>query len=136
VTVTLVDGIVLARSAFNHSINYRSAVVLGVAELVEGDDAKMAALEAFTERLIPGRWPDVRRPSPKELKATNVLSVALDEASAKVRTGPPNDDEDDLDWPAWAGVLPLAVVPGTPEPDPGLAPDRAVPPYVTGYRTK
>jgi uncharacterized protein len=128
--VTLVDGIVLARSAFNHSINYRSVMVLGVAELVEGDAEKMSALEAFTERLLPGRWADIRHPSPKELKATSVLSLSLDEASAKVRTGPPNDDEADLTWPTWAGVVPLDVVPGAPIPDPAGAEGRSLPPYL------
>ena len=132
VTVTLVDGIVLARSAFNHSINYRSVMVLGVAELVETDAGKMDALEMFTERLLPGRWADVRRPSPKELKATSVLSVGLDEASAKIRTGPPNDDDADLTWPAWAGVVPLDVVAGSPVPDPLLGDGHDAPAYLAG----
>jgi nitroimidazol reductase NimA-like FMN-containing flavoprotein (pyridoxamine 5'-phosphate oxidase superfamily) len=133
VTVTLVDGLVLARSAFNHSINYRSVVVLGRPMIVEGDDAKLRALEAFTEQLLPQRWSDIRVPTANELKATTVLSIELDEASAKIRTGPPNDDEGDLTWPAWAGVVPLTVAPGTPEPDPRLADGTPEPDYLAGY---
>ena len=132
VTVTLIDGLVLARSAFNHSINYRSVMVLGVATLA-ADDEKLEALEAFTEQIVPGRWPDARKPTAKELKATSVLSLNLNEASAKVRAGPPNDDPEDLSWPVWAGVLPLALVTGEPVPDPAPPGDRAVPDYVTGY---
>jgi nitroimidazol reductase NimA-like FMN-containing flavoprotein (pyridoxamine 5'-phosphate oxidase superfamily) len=106
VTATIFDGLVLARSVFNHSVNYRSVVVLGTAIPVEGDE-KAVALQAFTEHLAPGRWAEARRPTPKELKATWILSLALDEASAKVRSGPPLDDEADLDLPVWAGVVPV-----------------------------
>jgi nitroimidazol reductase NimA-like FMN-containing flavoprotein (pyridoxamine 5'-phosphate oxidase superfamily) len=120
-TVTLVDGLVLARSVFNHSVNYRSVVVLGRAAPV-GEDEKLRALEAFTERLLPGRWAEVRPPTAGELKATSILRLPLAEASAKVREGPPKDDEDDYAWPVWAGVIPLELRPGEPVPDPRLAP--------------
>jgi nitroimidazol reductase NimA-like FMN-containing flavoprotein (pyridoxamine 5'-phosphate oxidase superfamily) len=120
-TVTLVDGVVLARSIFNHSINYRSVVVLGRATAVTDVDAKRRALEAFSARLLPGRWADVRPPTATELKATSILRLPLDEASAKVRTGPPNDNEEDYGWPVWAGVIPLALTAGEPQPDPMLA---------------
>jgi nitroimidazol reductase NimA-like FMN-containing flavoprotein (pyridoxamine 5'-phosphate oxidase superfamily) len=129
-TVTLLDGIVLARSAFHHSMNYRSAVVLGRFRPVEGDDARTAALEAFTEQLVPGRWRHVRAPSRKELKATAVLALALDEASAKVRTGPPVDDDEDHAIDVWAGVTPLALTRGTPVPDPLLRPGIPLPDHL------
>jgi nitroimidazol reductase NimA-like FMN-containing flavoprotein (pyridoxamine 5'-phosphate oxidase superfamily) len=119
-TVTLIDGLVLARSAFHHSMNYRSVVVLGQARFVEGPEERAAALEAFTERLIPGRWAEVRPPSRQELKGTRVLALSLDEASAKLRTGGPVDDEDDYALDAWAGVVPLRMAPGAVEPDPLL----------------
>jgi uncharacterized protein len=119
-TVTLVDGIVLARSIFNHSINYRSVVVLGRAAAVTDVDEKLWALEAFSARLLPGRWPDVRPPTATELKATSILRLPLSEASAKMRTGPPKDNEEDYGWPVWAGVIPLVVTAGRPEPDPAL----------------
>ena len=129
-TVTLLDGLVLARSAFHHSMNYRSVVVLGQARLVEGDAERRAALRAFTERLVPGRWDEVRPPNRQELKATQVLALTLDEASAKLRRGGPVDDEDDHALDVWAGVLPLALERGAPEPDarlrPGIAPSAAV----------
>jgi uncharacterized protein len=121
-TVTLVDGLVLARSIFNHSINYRSVVVLGRAAAVTDVDEKLRALEAFSARLLPGRWAEVRSPTATELKATSILRMPLDEASAKVRTGPPKDNEDDYGWPVWAGVIPLAVTAAEPEPDPALEP--------------
>lgn len=105
-TVTLLDGIVLAKSVFNHSIDYRSVVVLGRATLVEGDE-KVAALEAFTEHVAPGRWFESRRPTPLELKATSILSLPLDAASAKVRTGPPEEEPEDVDLPYWSGVVPV-----------------------------
>lgn len=107
VTVTLVDGLVLARSAFHHSMNYRSVVVFGKARLVESNEEKLGALRAFTEHLIPGRWQEARQPNQTELDATLVLALPLAEASAKVRTGPPLDDEEDMDFPVWAGVIPL-----------------------------
>jgi len=106
VTATIFDGLVLARSVFNHSVNYRSAVVFGTARLV-GADEKEAALRAFAEHLAPGRWDEARRPTATELKATSILWVPLDEASAKVRTGPPEDEPEDLDLPVWAGVVPV-----------------------------
>ena len=105
-TVTLVDGLVLARSVFNHSVNYRSVVVFGTATLVE-DDEKREALRALTEQLAPGRWDEARQPTTKELKATWILSLPIDEASAKVRTGPEEDEPEDLDLPVWAGVVPM-----------------------------
>lgn len=116
-TVTLLDGLVLARSAFHHSVNYRSVVVLGVARPVEGSDERLRALEAFTEKLIPGRWGEVRPPTPNELKGTRVLAMQLDEASAKVRSGPPIDELADHDLRVWAGVLPLRLHPGEPQAD-------------------
>jgi nitroimidazol reductase NimA-like FMN-containing flavoprotein (pyridoxamine 5'-phosphate oxidase superfamily) len=121
-TVTLVDGLVLARSAFHHSINYRSVVVLGTCAAVEGPEQREAALRAFTERLVPGRWDEVRPPTPQELKGTRVLAMALDECSAKVRTGPPVDDDEDYELPVWAGVVPLETVARPPVADPKLAP--------------
>jgi uncharacterized protein len=121
-TVTLIDGIVLARSIFNHSINYRSVVVLGRATAVTDIDEKRRALEAFSGRLLPGRWADVRPPTATELKATSILRLLLHEASAKVRTGPPKDNEEDYGWPVWAGVIPLALAAGEPQPDPALQP--------------
>lgn len=132
-TVTHVDGIVLARSAFHHSLNYRSAMLLGTLRAVEEPDEKLDALEALTERLVPGRWAEIRWPSRKELKATSVLAMELGEASAKVRTGPPVDDEPDYALPVWAGVLPLAVQPGEPVPDERLPDGTAVPAHVTGW---
>jgi uncharacterized protein len=129
-TVTLTDGLVLARSVFNHSMNYRSAVVLGDARPVDAADEKAAALEAFTERLVPGRWAEVRPPTPQELKGTSVLALSLAECSAKLRAGAPVDDEEDHALDVWAGVIPLRVVAGAPEPDPrlraGIAPSEAV----------
>lgn len=129
-TVTLVDGLVLARSAFHHSINYRSVVVLGTCMPVEGRAEREAALEAFTERLVPGRWDEVRPPTAKELKGTRVLAMALDECSAKVRSGPPVDDDEDYELPVWAGVVPLEIVAREPVADPrlggGIEPSAAV----------
>jgi uncharacterized protein len=119
-TVTLLDGLVLARSAVHHSVNYRSVVVLGTARPIEDLAERMAAMEAFTERLIPGRWREARPPTTKELKAISVLALPLDEASAKVRAGPPLDDEEDYAMDVWAGVIPLRTSAGTPLPDPRL----------------
>jgi nitroimidazol reductase NimA-like FMN-containing flavoprotein (pyridoxamine 5'-phosphate oxidase superfamily) len=107
VTVTLLDGLVLARSVFNHSIDYRSVVVLGTPTLVEDLGEKREALRAFTEHVAPGRWEEARQPTDQELKATWILSVPLDEASAKIRTGPPEDEPEDMDLPVWAGVVPI-----------------------------
>jgi uncharacterized protein len=119
-TVTLLDGLVLARSVFHHSMNYRSVVVLGTCRPVEGPDEREAALLAFTERMVPGRWDVVRPPSAKELKATRVLSMDLEECSAKARIGPPVDDEPDYALPVWAGEIPLRTVAGPLVPDPRL----------------
>lgn len=126
-TVTLVDGIVLARSIFNHSLNYRSVVILGHAEPVTERKEKLEALVAFSERILPGRWDEVREPSAKELKSTSILRLPITEASAKVRSGPPGDDEADYAIPVWAGVIPTALVRGTPVPDPRLAFDLPAP---------
>ena len=133
VTVTLIDGLVLARSAFHHSINYRSVVVFGRASLVEDREEKNSALFAFSEHVMRGRWNDVREPTENELKQTTVLSVPLLEASAKVRTGPPIDDEEDYDLPIWAGVLPLNMVAGEPVNDPRLKNGVEIPEYLRGY---
>jgi len=126
VTVTLVDGLVLARSAFHHSMNYRSVVVLGKARLVSDPEEKRAALRCFTNHVAPGRWDEVRQPTEQELKATTVLALPLDEVSAKVRTGGPIDDEEDYMLPVWAGVVPVGPRFGEPVPDarllPGVAP--------------
>ena len=116
-TVTLVDGFVLARSAFHHSMNYRSVVVLGKARLVTDTQEKVAALRSFTNHILPGRWDEVRQPTEQELKATSVLALPLDEVSAKVRTGPPIDDEEDYAFPVWAGVVPLRARVAEPVPD-------------------
>lgn len=133
VTVTLLDGLVLARSAFHHSMNYRSVVILGKAELVEDPDEKNKALEVFTEHVIPGRWAEVRWPTELELKATSVLKLPIEEASAKVRTGDPKDDEVDYEMNVWAGVLPLAVTPGKAIADERLIKDIPEPEYVRSY---
>jgi uncharacterized protein len=133
VTVTLVDGLVLARSAFHHSINYRSVVILGAATLVAAAEEKMTALRAFTEHVIPGRWDDVREPNEQELKGTSVLALPLLEVSAKVRTGPPKDDEEDMAIPVWAGELPLRVTAGSPVDDPQLSAGISPPAYLIGY---
>lgn len=136
VTVTLIDGLVLARSAFHHSMNYRSVVILGKAKLVEDAEEKNKALEAFTEHIIPGRWADVRWPTELELKATSVLKLSIEEASAKIRTGDPKDDEEDYAMNVWAGVLPLTLETGKPVADKRLDPAIAVPKYVEDYDRK
>ena len=120
-TVTLVDGFVLARSAFHHSMNYRSVVVMGKARLLTDPQEKMRALEGFTNHIVPGRWDEVRQPTEHELKATSVLAMPITEASAKVRMGPPIDDEEDYALPIWAGVLPLRTAMGAPVADERLA---------------
>jgi len=131
-TVTLLDGLVLARSAFHHSMNFRSVVLFGVATPVVDPEGKTAALRAISEHLLPGRWDSVRPPNARELAATTVLEVPLGEASAKVRTGPPRDDPEDLAMPVWAGVLPLALTPGEPVPD-GLGAGAEVPLHVRAW---
>jgi nitroimidazol reductase NimA-like FMN-containing flavoprotein (pyridoxamine 5'-phosphate oxidase superfamily) len=133
VTVTLLDGVVLARSVYNSSMNYRSVVVLGRARLVEEREEKLAALAAIVEHVAPGRSADARTPSDKELAGTKVLAVALADASAKVRTGPPGDFEHDLDLPIWAGVVPVRLVAGAPETAPDLRMPVAVPGYAASY---
>jgi nitroimidazol reductase NimA-like FMN-containing flavoprotein (pyridoxamine 5'-phosphate oxidase superfamily) len=132
-TVSLLDGLVLARSAMHHSANYRSVMLLGEATSVDQPSEKLAAFEAIVEHIVPGRWRDVRQPSEAELKATSVLAITIDEASAKVRTGPPVDDEEDYASTAWAGILPLESVTGAPVPDPRLRAEIAPPAYVSAY---
>jgi nitroimidazol reductase NimA-like FMN-containing flavoprotein (pyridoxamine 5'-phosphate oxidase superfamily) len=133
-TVTLADGVVLARSAFHHSLNYRSVVLLGTMRLVTGHDERLRALEAFTEQLLPGRWAAVRPPNRQELKGTAVLALPLAEASAKVRTGPPVDEDEDLALDVWAGLLPLRTVVGAPEPDAHMPAGAPAPDHVAGWR--
>ena len=133
ITVTLLDGLVLARSIFNHSMNYRSVVVLGKATLVDDPEEKLEALRILSEHILPGRWADSRQPNERELKATSVLRVPIEEFSAKVRVGPPVDDEDDYAFPTWAGVVPLETIAGVPINDPKLDSARGTPPYVTSY---
>jgi len=133
ITVTLLDGLVLARSVFNHSMNYRSVVILGKGILVEDAEEKLAALRVLSEHILPGRWDDSRQPNERELKATSVLRVPIEEFSAKVRTGPPIDDEEDYSFPTWAGVVPLEMKVGAPIPDAKLDPGREVPEYARNY---
>ena len=130
VTVSLVDGLVLARSAFHHSINYRSVVAFGTAREIQDAERKVEALRIISDHVMPGRWDDVRGPYEQELKATAVLEFAIEEASAKVRTGPPLDDEEDYALSVWAGVLPVALAAAEPMPDPRMAPGIALPEYL------
>ena len=134
VTVTLIDGLVLARSAFHHSMNYRSVVVFGRATVVDEPSEKSAALRALTEHMIRGRWAEAREPNERELQLTTVLALPLTEASAKVRTGPPLDDEEDYDLDVWAGVLPLRLVAETPQADPRLRAGIQPPDYARAYK--
>ncbi len=134
VTVTLVDGLVLARSAFHHSMNYRSAVILGAATEIVERDAKLEAMRALVEHVVPGRWNDTRQPSDVELRATRILALPIEEASAKVRVGPPLDDEEDYALATWAGVIPLGLALHAPVADPRLIEGIAVPGYVARYR--
>lgn len=134
VTVTLIDGLVLARSAFHHSMNYRSAVIFGKAKLITDEAEKLNALKALTEHIVPHRWAEVRPPTPLELKATTVLSLPLDEASAKIRTGDPKDDEEDYALDVWAGVIPLKLTAGEPINDARLKNGIESPPSVTNYK--
>jgi nitroimidazol reductase NimA-like FMN-containing flavoprotein (pyridoxamine 5'-phosphate oxidase superfamily) len=133
VTVTLLDGLVLARSAFHHSMNYRSVVMLGRATLVSDPAEKIKALEAFTEHIVRGRWNDVRLPAEAELKATTVLALPLAEVSAKIRKGPPKDDAEDYELPIWAGVVPLTIAPAAPIDDPRLKAGLEPPAYAKKY---
>ena len=134
ITVTLLDGLVLARSVFNHSMNYRSVVALGQAVLVDDPVEKLAALEAFTQKLIPGRWSDARQPNGKELKATSVLKLPLNEVSAKVRTGDVEDDADDYALRVWAGVIPLRLTADPPIRDARCEASIPTPAYAANYR--
>jgi nitroimidazol reductase NimA-like FMN-containing flavoprotein (pyridoxamine 5'-phosphate oxidase superfamily) len=134
IAVTLVDGLVLARSAFHHSMNYRSVVAFGTAHRIDEPAQKTRALRIISEHLIAGRWNDVRNPSEKELKATAVLEFSIEEASAKVRTGPPLDDEEDYSLPVWAGILPLSLEAKPPIPDSRLTDDIEVPEYILQSR--
>ena len=131
---TLIDGLVLARSAFHHSMNYRSVVVFGCATIVDDPDEKIAALRALSEHMIPGRWDDVREPNEREMQLTTVLSLSLNEASAKVRTGPPLDDAEDYELPIWAGVIPLRMVADTPTNDARLPSNIDPPRYALHYQ--
>ncbi|HYB10720.1 MAG TPA: pyridoxamine 5'-phosphate oxidase family protein [Alphaproteobacteria bacterium] len=133
-TVTHLDGFVMARSGFHHSINYRSVMAFGIAQLVASKTEKIEALEHFTERLFPGRWKEIRGPNEQEIKATKVLWMELEEVSAKVRTGPPVDDEPDYALPCWAGVLPLSIATGVPVPDPRLPSGTPLPAYFAGFK--
>jgi uncharacterized protein len=136
VTVTLIDGLVLARSIFNHSMNYRSVVVLGTAVAVQNPTEKLEALRLLSEHILPGRWVESRQPNEKEIKATLVMRLPIEEFSAKVRQGPPIDDEEDYTFPTWAGVIPLKVVPGAPIDDPRLGQGLAAPAYAMRYSRK
>jgi uncharacterized protein len=132
-TVTLIDGLVLARSAMHHSANYRSVMILGVARAVEDAAEKHAALRTIVEHIVPGRADHIRGPSENELKATAVLALPIEEASAKIRTGPPIDDEEDHALDVWAGVLPLLTRAGSPQPDPALRAGIELPPHAAAY---
>ncbi|MEM9404125.1 MAG: pyridoxamine 5'-phosphate oxidase family protein [Pseudomonadota bacterium] len=134
VTVTLLDGLVLARSAFSHSMNYRSVVAFGTATLITDPEEKQAAFKAFLDHLLPGRWDDSRQPDRKEANATTVLRMPISEASIKIRSGPPADSEKDMGLDYWAGVIPLAVAAGEPEPDPAMVDGPTTPAYTRDYR--
>jgi nitroimidazol reductase NimA-like FMN-containing flavoprotein (pyridoxamine 5'-phosphate oxidase superfamily) len=134
ITVTLIDGFVLARSVFNHSMNYRSVVALGKATLVDVPEEKLKALRAFTEKIISGRWNDARQPNEKELKATSILRLPLTEVSAKVRSGPVEDDAADYALPVWAGIIPLSLAPGAPIRDERCDPSIPTPAYASQYK--
>jgi len=134
ITVTLVDGLVLARSVFNHSMNYRSVIILGTATRVEDPAEKLAALRALSEHILPNRWDDSRQPNEKELKATSVLRLPINEFSAKVRVGPPLDNEEDYSFPTWAGVIPLEINSGAPIRDDRC--QQELPAYLKNYARK
>jgi nitroimidazol reductase NimA-like FMN-containing flavoprotein (pyridoxamine 5'-phosphate oxidase superfamily) len=135
ITVTLADGLVLARSVFNHSMNYRSVVALGTAQLIDDSVEKLTALHAFTEKILPGRWNDARQPNEKELKATSILKLPLTEVSAKVRTGPVEDDAEDYALKVWAGIVPLRLVADAPIRDERCEPSLPIPAYATNFRS-
>ena len=134
VTVTLLDGLVLARSAMHHSMNFRSVVLLGKGSVIEDEDEKIRALRKISDHIIPGRWAEIRPPNAAELKLTTVIAIPIDEASAKVRSGPPVDDEDDYRLAVWAGVLPLQLTPQAPQPDTRLLEGVSIPDYVMHYQ--
>lgn len=133
VCVTLLDGLVLAKSAFSHSMNYRSVVAFGEARVVSDAEKKMAAFKALLDHLIPGRWEDSRQPDEKEVQATTVLAMPIDEASVKIRSGPPKDAAKDLDLPYWTGVIPLSLTSSAAIPDPAMKEEQAVPDYAVDY---
>lgn len=134
VAVTLLDGLVLARSVFNHSMNYRSVVLFGKAAVIDDPDRKLEAMRVFTDKILPGRWGDARPPSEKEFKATLMLSVPIDSASAKIRSGPPSDEPEDHGIDVWAGVIPYRLVAGEPEADPELREGIELPDYLSRER--
>lgn len=134
VTVTLTDGMLLARSGFEHSVNYRCVMVFGRAQVVEGAEAKVAHLRTMMEQLYPGRWAQLRPITAQEVKATRILSLPLTETSAKISAGPPDDPPQDRSWPVWAGVLPIHLTMGPPEPAPDLSPGLPLPDYARTYR--
>ena len=134
VTVTIIDGLVLARSAFHHSMNYRSVVIFGKAKLIDDEQEKYNALKAFTEHIIPNRWDEIRSPNQQELKGTTVLSIPLHEASAKIRVGNPVDDEEDYEMNVWAGVIPLNLAVGKPIADDRLKDGIEVPKHILDYK--
>jgi nitroimidazol reductase NimA-like FMN-containing flavoprotein (pyridoxamine 5'-phosphate oxidase superfamily) len=136
IEATIVDGLVLARSVFHHSVNFRSVVLFGTGRTIEDEQEKISALKAITEHLLPGRWSEARLPDRKELNATQVVAIEIEEASAKIRTGPPGDDEEDYALPVWAGVLPLQETPLSPIRDERLAPDVSLPDYIAQYSRK
>jgi nitroimidazol reductase NimA-like FMN-containing flavoprotein (pyridoxamine 5'-phosphate oxidase superfamily) len=136
VTITLLDGLVCARAVFHNSMNYRSAVIFGTGRPVTDPDEKLAALEAVTNQLLPGRWQHARKPTRKELAATSVLALSLDEASVKVRTGPPKDDDEDYASNAWAGVIPAELTFGRPEPDPALTENTPIPKHIRAMASR
>lgn len=136
VSVTLVDGLVFARSAFHHSINYRSVIMFGKPLLVTDDEQKMAVLAQFTNHYAAGRWDDIRHPDVAELRRTAVLGLKIEEASAKMRSGPPKDEEEDANWPCWSGVLPLHFAAGLPEERPDALPGMILPDYLKSYSRK
>jgi hypothetical protein len=134
VTVTLIDGLVLARSAFHHSMNYRSVVIFGTAKIIQNKEEKLAALQALTEHVVPNRWHEIRPPNDLELKATTVLSLPIKEASAKIRTGDPVDDEEDYNLNVWAGVIPLKMTAEKPVGDGKLKKEISVPAHAADYK--
>jgi hypothetical protein len=132
--VSFIDGLVLARSVFHHSVNYRSVVIFGKTRLVENADEKWLALEKFTEHVMPGRWADARQPDTSEMKKTMVIAIKIEEASAKIRTGEPNDDDEDMALDVWAGVLPLVMTPQKPQPHSLLKSGIELPDYIKNYK--